>query len=76
MLGTYGEKLVIPSVPVDGQVAINVRIALYATGCVDVTSLTPNVTQDVTVTVFDLPLMTSRIRTLEARLFTVHAVDV
>jgi hypothetical protein len=75
VLGTYGEKLVIPSVPVDGQVAINVRIALYATGCVDVTSLTPNVTQDVTVTVFDLPLDLAD-TTLEARFtFTPSTYD-
>jgi len=56
VLGTDGEKLVIPSVPIDGQVAVNVRIAHYATGCLDVSSLTPNETRDVTVSVFDLPL--------------------
>ena len=56
VVGTYGEKLVIPSVPTDGRVAINVRVAHYATGCVDVTSLTPNETDDVDVSVFDLPL--------------------
>jgi len=56
VIGTYGEKLVIPSVPTDGRVAISVRIAHYATGCVDVTSLAPDETDDVTASVFDLPL--------------------
>ncbi|HEY2369699.1 MAG TPA: hypothetical protein VGH87_25045, partial [Polyangiaceae bacterium] len=56
VLGTYGEKLVIPSVPTDGRVAISVRIAHYATGCVDVSSLTPDETDDVTASVYDLPL--------------------
>jgi hypothetical protein len=56
VIGTYGEKLVIPSVPTDGRVAISVRIAHYATGCVDVSSLTPDETDDVTASVFDLPL--------------------
>jgi hypothetical protein len=56
VVGTYGEKLVIPSVPTDGRVAISVRIAHYATGCVDVTSLTPDEIDDVTAPVFDLPL--------------------
>jgi hypothetical protein len=56
VVGTYGEKLVIPSVPTDGQVAVNVRIAHYALGCFDVASLTPGETRDVTVDVFDLPL--------------------
>jgi hypothetical protein len=55
VVGTYGEQLVIPSVPTDGQVAVTVRIAHYATGCVDIASLTPNETHDVTVMVFDLP---------------------
>lgn len=54
--GTDGETLVIPSVPTDGRVAVAVRIAHYATGCVDITSLTPNQIDDVTVPVFDLPL--------------------
>jgi hypothetical protein len=56
VVGTYGEKLVIPSVPTDGQVAVAVRIAHYALGCVDVPFLTPDETDDVTVSVFDLPL--------------------
>ncbi len=55
VVGTDGEELLIPSVPTDGQVAVNVRIAHFATGCVDVPSLTPNETHDVTVSVFDLP---------------------
>jgi hypothetical protein len=55
-VGTYGETLLIPSVPTDGQVAVWVRIAHYATGCFDVASLTPGETRDVTVPVIDLPL--------------------
>jgi hypothetical protein len=56
VFGTSGDELVIPSVPTDGRVAVAVRIAHYATGCFDITSLTPNETRDVTVPVFDLPL--------------------
>ena len=56
VLGTQGEQLVIPSVPTDGHVAVAVRIAHYATGCVDIASLSPNETHSVTVDVFDLPL--------------------
>ena len=66
VIGTYGEKLIISSVPTDGRVAVNVRIAHYATGCVDVTSLTPNETDDVTAPVFDLPLDLAN-TTLETR---------
>ncbi len=56
VFGTDGETLLIPSVPTDGRVAVAVRIAHYATGCFDVTSLAPDETRDVTVSVFDLPL--------------------
>ncbi len=66
VVGTYGEKLVIPSVPTDGQVAVVVRIAHYAHGCVDVPSLAPNETDDVTVSVFDIPLDLAS-STLESR---------
>ena len=34
-IGTYGETLLIDSVPTDGQIAVAVRIAHYATGCFD-----------------------------------------
>lgn len=64
--GTYGQELAIPSVPTDGQVAVVVRIAHYAVGCVDVPSLTPDETTDVTVSVFDLPLDLAS-TTLESR---------
>jgi hypothetical protein len=75
VLGTYGEELVIPSVPTDGQVAVSVRIAHYATGCVDIPSLTPNETHDVTVSVFDLPF-DLKDTTLETRsTFTPNASD-
>jgi hypothetical protein len=75
VLGTYGEKLVIPSVPTDGQVAVAVRIAHYAVGCVDVPFLVPDDTDDVTVSVFDLPLDLAS-STLESRFtFTPDAQD-
>ncbi len=54
--GTFGDPLVLEDVPTDGQVAVKVRIAHYATGCVDVPSLTAGEIHDVTVNVFDLPL--------------------
>ena len=53
---TFGDPILLQSVPTDGQIAIKVRIAHYATGCFDVPSLTPGATRDVTVDVFDLPL--------------------
>ncbi len=75
VVGTYGDKLVIPSVPTDGQVAVNVRIAHYATGCLDIPSLAPNTTRDVTVNVFDLPL-DLKDTTLETRFtFTPSTTD-
>ena len=63
---TYGSPLAIKSVPTDGRVAVNVRIAHYAVGCMDIASLTPNETRDVTVNVFDLPLDLAH-TTLETR---------
>ncbi len=75
VVGTYGEKLVIPSVPTDGQVAINVRIAHYATGCLDIASLQPNDTHDVTISLYDLPLDLGG-TTLETRFtFTPETAD-
>lgn len=74
-VGTYGETLLVPSVPTDGQVAVSVRIAHYATGCFDVPSLTPGETRDVTVDVFDLPLDLAS-STLETRFtFTPNTSD-
>lgn len=64
--GSYGTPLAITSVPTDGNVVVNVRIAHYAVGCMDIASLTPNETRDVTVNVFDLPLDLAH-TTLETR---------
>ena len=53
---TFGDPILLGSVPTDGQVAVFVRIQHYATGCFDVASLAPGETRDVTVDVYDLPL--------------------
>jgi len=66
VVGTYGETLVLPSVPTDGHVAISVRIAHYAVGCADIDGLVPNQTRDVAVSVYDLPFDLAD-TTLEAR---------
>ncbi|HEY1957166.1 MAG TPA: hypothetical protein VGH28_16220 [Polyangiaceae bacterium] len=55
-VATPSNAIVLDGVPTDGQVAVFVRIAHYATGCFDVASLTPAETRDVNVPVFDLPL--------------------
>ncbi len=66
VVGTNGETLVIPKVPAGSSVAVAVRIAHYATGCVDVDALAPDAVRDVTVGLYDIPLVVSSID-LQAR---------
>jgi hypothetical protein len=61
VVGTNGEVLVVSAVPAGASVAVAVRIARYATGCVDVDALAPNTTRDVTVQLYDLPLNVTKI---------------
>ena len=56
VVGTASETLVLPKVPAGARVAVSVRIAHYASGCVDLEALTPNGTKDTTVKLFDRPL--------------------
>jgi hypothetical protein len=56
VVGTSGETLVLEQVPAGGHVAVTVRIAHYATGCVDIDALPPNATRDVPITVYDRPI--------------------
>ena len=58
VVGTASETLVLPKVPAGARVAVSVRIAHYASGCVDLEALTPNETKDTTVKLFDRPLAT------------------
>lgn len=51
-----GSPIVLTSIPAGGHVAVVVRIAFYASGCVDLASLVPDATRDVTVRVLDLPM--------------------
>ena len=66
VVGTSGETLVIPKVPAGSSVAVAVRVARYAIGCVDVDALAPDAVRDVTVGVYDVPLSVSSID-LQAR---------
>lgn len=56
MTGTLTGPLNIPSVPAGSHVAVLVRIAHYATGCVDVDTLVPSVVRELPVTIEDLPM--------------------
>ena len=56
VVGTPAETLVLPKVPAGAAVAVSVRIAHYASGCVDLDALTPDGTKDATVSIFDRPL--------------------
>ncbi len=56
VVGTPGETLVLEHIPAGGHVAVTVRIAHYATGCVDIDALAPSATRDVPITVYDRPI--------------------
>ena len=53
VIGTAGETLVLERIPAGGHVAVTVRIAHYATGCVDIDALQPNAARDVPISVYD-----------------------
>lgn len=56
VVGTSGETLVLDHVPAGGHVAVTVRIAHYASGCVDIDALPPDATRDVPISVYDRPI--------------------
>ncbi len=60
VVGTSGEVLVVGAVPAGASVAVAVRIARYATGCVDVDALAPGAVRDVSVQLYDLPLAVAK----------------
>lgn len=75
VVGTNGETLVIPKVPAGSNLAVAVRIARYATGCVDVETLAPDAIRDVTVPIYDLPLAVASIDVVSSFSFTLTTTD-
>ena len=54
--GTLTEPLLIQSVPAGSRVAIVVRVAHYAMGCVDIDALVPSVVRELALAIDDLPM--------------------
>lgn len=74
-MGMLGRPITLASVPAGGHVAVSVRIAHYASGCVDIDALDPSSTRDVPVTIFDRPMDLSASQLLSTFTFTPDPVD-
>lgn len=68
--GTLAAPLEIPSVPAGSRIAVLVRVAHYAMGCVDIDALVPSVVRELPVTIDDLPMALDK--TDLASLFTLE----